>query len=128
MEGSDDRSRQGRCVMGSAIETLGYPNRTAAVVALRAQGLTTRVIAAKVGIDPKTVSALENSASRASVAGNRTRRCSNSVEFDYALREQLRRHARVRDLSVEALARLILETVVYSDLVDAVLDDGKAGA
>ena len=115
--------------MGSAIETLGYPSRTAAVVALRAQGLTTRVIAAKVGIDPKTVSALENnSASRASVAGNRTRRCSNSVEFDYALREQLRRHARVRDLSVEALARLILETVVYSDLVDAVLDDGKAGA
>ena len=114
--------------MGGAIETLGYPTRTAAVVALREQGLSTKAIAAKIGIAPKTVSALENSATRVPAPGNRTRRSSNSVEFDYALREQLRRHARVRDVSVEALARLILETVVYSDLVDAVLDDGKAGA
>ena len=43
---------------------LGYRTRTDAVVALRGQGKTTQEIAHLVDIEPKTVTALENSAAR----------------------------------------------------------------
>lgn len=44
--------------MGGAIPCLGYPSRTAAVLALRGQGLSTREIAVRIGIEVKTVAAL----------------------------------------------------------------------
>lgn len=46
-------------------ETLGYPTRTEAVIALAAQGLDNRAIGARIGISPSTVAALAASAARA---------------------------------------------------------------
>ncbi|BAV64789.1 hypothetical protein [Sphingobium cloacae] len=46
-------------------ETLGYPTRTEAVIALAAQGLTNREIGEKIGIAASTVAALAASAQRA---------------------------------------------------------------
>ena len=51
--------------MSGAKETLGYPSRTDAVLALAAQGLDRRAIAARIGIAPSTVAALVSSAQRA---------------------------------------------------------------
>lgn len=49
----------------SGKETLGYPTRTDAVIALAAQGLDNRAIGAAIGISPSTVAALTASAARA---------------------------------------------------------------
>lgn len=46
-------------------ETLGYPTRTDAVLALAAGGLDSRAIGEKIGIAPSTVAALISSAQRA---------------------------------------------------------------
>jgi hypothetical protein len=110
----------GWVVMGAAKPTLGYPSRTAAVLALRAQRLPTDAIARRIGISPKTVVALECSAdrSRQLVAdGNQT------ILFSGELLEDLRPHAARRGISVRQLARLIVETAVDHDLIDALLDD-----
>lgn len=50
--------------MGAPKPTLGYPSRTDAVHAMRAQGLDARAIGDRIGIPPETVTALEASASR----------------------------------------------------------------
>jgi len=117
--------------MGGPIPCLGYPSRTAAVVALRAERLSTCEIAERVGISAKNVLALEASkAGSAEQSGNRQlkRGAALCVEIPEDLKRLLRPHAARRDTTVDALAQSILETVAESDLVDAVLDDGKAGA
>lgn len=50
-------------------ETLGYPTRTAAVLALVEQGFDNRAIAQKVGISTSTVSAILVSAARSKARG-----------------------------------------------------------
>jgi hypothetical protein len=108
--------------MGAAKPTLGYPSRTAAVLALRAQKLPTAAIARRLGIEPKTVVALECSADRCRqlvADGNQT------VLFSGELLEDLCPHAARRGISVRRLIRLIIETVVDHDLIDAVLDDAR---
>ncbi len=45
-------------------ETLGYPSRTAAVLALAAEGLDNREIGQRIGITPSTVAALAASSAR----------------------------------------------------------------
>jgi hypothetical protein len=103
--------------------TLGYPSRTAAVLALRDERLTTSAIATRIGIPEKSVAALEISARRSrnmAAAGART------ILFPPDLLSRLRPHAACRDMNVNALARLIVETLLDDNLIDAVLDD-RAG-
>lgn len=117
--------------MPSAKSTLGYPSRTAAVHALRAQGLNTGMIARKIGIEPKTVTALEASAAR---TRDKLRACTDQVRasrsliLPITLEQDLRFHARKRGLSVSRLAIDLLEHIVSDHLVDAVLDDSEPKA
>lgn len=103
--------------------TLGYPSRTDAVLAMRAQNIPTNVIAARCGIDLKTVSALESCAGRRrrpAAAGNRT------VLFPQDLLSSLGPHAARRGITPNELARRIVETVIDDGLIDSVLDDTHA--
>ncbi|RWE55181.1 MAG: hypothetical protein E5V22_31835 [Mesorhizobium sp.] len=107
-----------------AKETLGYQSRTAAVLAFRKEGLSAERIAERIGIDVKTVSALECSARRwREKAPNFVRPSAGS--FPIGVRERLRPHARARDISVDTLIRRLVETVAFGNLVDAVLDDAE---
>ncbi|MCR5855969.1 hypothetical protein [Mesorhizobium sp. J428] len=112
--------------MSGAIATLGYSSRTEAVLAMRRQGRTTREIAEAIGIDVKTVSALECSAARwPKHAGDHVPRPSFDVVASISLntRQRLRPAAAARQMNVEQLMRLIIEKVAEDGLVDAVLDD-----
>lgn len=117
--------------MGGPVPCLGHPSRTAAIEALRAEGLDTVAIARRVGISVKRVQALEYARVRdrkpRDVAAIK-RGAEISVDIPEDLKRHLRPHAARRDTTVAALAQTILETVADSDLVDAVLDDGKGGA
>lgn len=103
----------------SSKPTLGYPSRTAAVLALRAQRLPTDKIAARIGIEPKTVIALEVSAGRARHMAQSCR----TVLFPLDVLDQLGPHAARRGTTANELARRIVETVLDDKMVDAVLDD-----
>lgn len=108
--------------MAGPKETLGYPSRTAAVLALRGKGKTTRQIATTIGIDIKTVAALECSAART----RKTRpaeQLGRTVLFPLDVLESLAPHAAKRCMHPNRLARLIVETVVDEAMIDAVLDD-----
>lgn len=111
--------------MGAPKPTLGFRSRTEAVKALRTNGLSTDAIAQKIGISPGTVSALERSAERHRPSQAAAVPYKNTVTISYDLRERLRPHARRRDMTVEALALDVLETAVFSNLVDAILDDER---
>lgn len=107
--------------------TLGYANRTEAVLALRGQGLDTTAIAARVGIEPKTVGALEASAARSKARARRpAEEQGRTVLFPVDVLNGLRRPAERRGIHPNHLARLIIEAVIDGKLVDAVLDDEEA--
>jgi transcriptional regulator len=112
--------------MGAAKATLGYPSRTAAVLALRGQGLDDVEIAGRIGIRRETVAALAISHER-----GRARRPAeahgHTVLIPDDILNGLRPHAEVRGISVNELARRIIDTVVDERLVDAVLDDRGNG-
>lgn len=105
---------------------LGYPSRTAAVVDLRAEGVSDREIADRIGIEVKTVSALaisaERKAARQAEQGWTPSRSSLVLPLD--VQQRLRKAARARQVSVYQLALTIVEVVASSGLADAVLDDG----
>jgi hypothetical protein len=100
--------------------TLGYSSRTEAVLALRQEEVPIAEIAARIGIEPKTVVALE-------LSGARSRRLaadgSRTILFPPDILRRLEPHAAQRQVSVNELARSIVETVVDEGLIDAVLDD-----
>jgi hypothetical protein len=106
---------------------LGYPSRTAAVLALRDQGLTKAAIAARIGIRPDTVSALECSARRWAGARAGNPDVCRSVLVPLGVLQRLAPAARTRGLRRETLAALIIEKVAEDALIDAVLDDGEEG-
>ena len=108
---------------------LGFPTRTAAVLALRAQGVSDRAIAARLDIEVKTVSALAISAARTKRhSGGEPRPTQPGLHVPSDILSALRPHAVKRGISVSRLALAIIETAVLQDLVDAVLDDdGQAG-
>ncbi len=107
----------------TAIPTLGYPTRTDAVMGLRRQGRTTREIAAALGVETKTVTALEHSAGRARRTPRPCEEMGRTIVFQVDVLDALRPHAAARGVHVNALARRIVEEVVDAGLVDAVLDD-----
>lgn len=115
--------------MSGAKPSLGYPSRTAAVIALRQQGCTTREIAERVGIEPKTVTALECSAwpRRATTGQSGTVYSHDFGSVPLNIRQMLRPHAAKRGMTTDRLMREIIEAVVIGKLVDAVLDDDPEG-
>jgi hypothetical protein len=110
--------------MGAPKPCLGFPSRTAAVLALRKRGVSTETIAARVGITANQVLALEASAGR-----YEKRPAQNVVATDRALLlppwllQALTPHANRRGTTSTMLAFAIIETVIADDMVDAVLDD-----
>lgn len=118
--------------MSSAKPCLGYPSRTDAVLALRDLGQSDREIARRIGIEPKTVTALAISADRKrrDSAHGRSERFAGTgsgIVLPLDVQQRLRSAAARRRISVHRLAIMIVEAVADSDLVDAVLDDGWAG-
>lgn len=108
--------------MGAAKPCLGYPSRTAAVHGLRAQGLTTRAIAAAIGIPDNTVLALE-CGDRRIRAIRPTEEMGRAVLFPVDVLAALGPHAARRGIHPNSLARLIVETAVDENMIDAILDD-----
>jgi len=111
--------------MGARKPTLGYASRTDAVLALRAQRFSTEAIAARLGIETKTVSALEHSAGRPKRAPRPIEELCRTVLFPIDVLDSLGPHAAKRNIHPNHLARLIVETVVDEKMIDAVLDDGE---
>ena len=111
--------------MGSPKETLGYSSRTAAVVALRQKGMTTREIANRIGVEVKTVAALECSAARTHHHGTRNVAIGVVGTIPLNVRQLLRPHAARRAISVDQLIREVVASVAHGNLVDAVLDDAE---
>lgn len=111
--------------MSSPKPTLGYPSRTAAICGMRAQGLSTRQIAEAIGIAPKTIAALEAGSGRARAIRNERpwQELGRAVIVPVDVLNALSRHAARRNMHVNALARLIITTVVDDGMIDAVLDD-----
>lgn len=107
--------------MSGAKPSLGYPSRTEAVLALRRQGRTTREIARAIGIEIKTVVALECSAGRR--RDSRPIAARPAAGLSLGTRQKLRPHAARRGVSVDALVLMLVDQVAEADLVDAVLDD-----
>ncbi|KEZ00118.1 hypothetical protein AI27_12685 [Sphingomonas sp. BHC-A] len=110
--------------MGSPKPALGYPSRTAAVVALRAQGMNTSQIGNALGIANKTVVALEIGSSRPRREPGHSTMLGRTVVIPTDVLDALGPHAARRCISVNALARLIVTTVIDDGMIDAVLDDG----
>jgi hypothetical protein len=100
--------------------TLGFSSRTEAVLAMRQRALTTEAIASLIGIEPKTVIALEISAARCRQI---VREGAKTVLLPPDLIARLRPHAARRDLSVGSLVRQLIESALDDNLIDAVLDD-----
>jgi transcriptional regulator with XRE-family HTH domain len=99
--------------------TLGHPSRTAAVLALSAEGLSVKEIAEKLGVSVSDISALKCMRRTASwlVNGGKHVRVSAKVIAGLEL------HAAKREITVASLIQKLLETIVEAQLVDSVLDD-----
>lgn len=111
----------------SAKKTLGYASRTDAVLALRSQGAETSDIARRIGIDTKTVAALESSALRRKPKANAPpEQLGRMVLIPLDVLNRMRRPAVRRGLTPHELAGVIVAAVVDGNLVDAVLDDDEA--
>lgn len=111
--------------MGAAKPCLGYPSRTAAVIGLRGNGLTTVQIANAIGIPEKTVIALELGSSRPRREPRPSEQLGRTVVIPTDVLDALGPHAAKRSISVNYLVRLIVSTVVDEGMIDAVLDDAE---
>jgi hypothetical protein len=111
----------------SSKPTLGFSSRTEAVLALRAKGHTTNEIAARVGIDHKTVTALEHSAGRVKKRASRPAEMNGrTVLFPVDILDRLEPHAARRGIHRNSLARMIVEIAVEERLIDSIMDDEDA--
>lgn len=105
--------------MPAAKPVLGYPSMTAAVVALRAQGLSASAVARRLGIPANNVASMESAARRRVVP---------PVRLPVDVARLLERPARRRGIGIDCLALRIIATVARDGMVDAVLDDGDEPA
>jgi len=105
--------------MGRAKPCLGYPSRTAAALAMSAEGMNYKEIAHKIGINPGIASSLISGAKnkRPSVERQKT------VCIENEVLEALRPAAIRRGISVNKLCRDLLATIADDDITDAILDD-----
>ena len=103
---------------GNSIPCCGFPSRTAAVMALKAQGLKHRQIAERTRLPITTVSALLHSGGRR-IALRRQ---------DAEVRRLLLPFAKARGIPVAEMKRRILAATAFGGMVDAVLDDEGGGA
>lgn len=109
-------------MMGAAKPTLGYPSRTAAVLALRTQGCTTGEIARAIGIPISSVLALETSHERQKAKGVEPP-LSHRIVLEKELFNKMLPIAAHRGICVGELARRIVAVTIEDGMVDAVLDD-----
>lgn len=105
--------------MAPAKQTLGYPSRTAAVVALTEKKIPDGEIARRIGIEVSTVAALRCSARRKRPAEENGR----TVLFPNDLLDAIRSDAERRGISANELARRIVQVTADDGLIDALLDD-----
>lgn len=100
--------------------TLGYPSRTAACLALRAQGLSWSQIAARCGISVECATNLAyvGARSRAGLGAGA------KVPIRRALLNRLAGPAARRGTTTTLLAQRVIETAIEEGLVEAILDDG----
>lgn len=107
--------------MGAPKPTLGYRSRTDAVLALRADGLTDRQIADRIGIPPKNVASLAVMSGKARLRP--AEQFGRTVLFPIDILERLGPAADARGITVNELARRLVETAVDDGLIDSILDD-----
>lgn len=109
--------------MGAPKPCLGYPSRTAAVIAMRQNGMSTGQIAEAIGIEAKTVVALELGSARPRREPRISEQLGRTVVIPTDVLDALGPHAARRSISVNHLVRLIVSTVVDEQMIDAVMDD-----
>ncbi|MCB1462100.1 MAG: hypothetical protein KDJ90_06670 [Nitratireductor sp.] len=112
--------------MPAPIPTLGYPSRSAAVVALRGEGESDRRIAELIGIPVERIGALYVSATRQRPA-RPSERDARTVTFPNSILDKVEPAARARGITANELIRRLVETIADDDLFEAVLDE-QAGA
>lgn len=98
--------------------TLGYPSKSAAIVALQEQGWKLREIADRIGMTERQASSLATRYRQRLAA----RKARHSIELDGPLHADLRREASRLGTSVETLTARLLYHLVRDKLVDAILD------
>lgn len=99
-------------------QTLGYPSRTAAVVAFRGEGHTFRDIAGWLGIAETTARTLDYEA--------RSKRVLRAVRLPQDVITQLDKEAKSRKTTAARLAARLLTAICDNDLFNAVLDDEES--
>lgn len=104
-----------------AIPTLGYPSRWEAAAALRAEGLTARQVAERIGTTKSAAYQLFAYAKR-----GRRKRPIQRIHVPGKVLVALADSAKQRGMKPADLARAILETVAADGLVSAVLDDSPS--
>ncbi|WP_421907088.1 hypothetical protein [Mameliella sp.] len=117
--------------MGAPKPTLGFPSRTAAALALRADGQSDPQIAKRIGISLNALSGLFASAERLKTAKRAIRPAEvngRTVLFPKDILDRLVPHATGRGISVNELCRRLVETAVEDGMIDAVLDDQETAA
>lgn len=115
--------------MGGPKPTLGFPSRSAAIIALQSEGLTTRQIADRLGIQPKNVISLAMSAMGAKKRVTLPAEArGHAIVLPIDVLGRLARHAEARGISTTELVRRLVGVVVDDQLVDAILDDATTEA
>lgn len=105
--------------MPVSIPCLGYKSRSAAISAMRADGVDTDEIMRQLGIEKKsTLTTLEATA-------RWHRRKMLRIKFSMLKRDvdALQPHADKRGMTASALAERLITTALADNLVDAILDD-----
>jgi len=109
--------------MSKPIPTLGYPSRTAAVMALKKKGYPEREIAERIGIPIERVSALAISGRKAKKYDGSVARPERTILLSAADYRSLSAPAAERGITVIQLVNRLLTVLVDDDLVNVVLDD-----
>lgn len=111
---------------------MGFPSRSAAIRALRAEGLSNREIAERTGIPRSSIGALVPSTPRdrsvealPKPAGFKLGAHGHlSISVNIEIRQMLRPFAAKRGLTLESFITDMIEKIAEDGIADAVMDDG----
>ena len=107
------------------IPTLGYETRTAAVLALRKEGMSRREVAQKLDTTIANVKNIEAyAAKKPEILKTRRKQYRRRITISVPTADNLERFASARSITFQELARRLLDTIARDGLVDSVLDDG----